>query len=42
MRTNFEKFTPKAPRNEQPETKGRKLNKTKRGISHKREWSESL
>ena len=37
MRTNFEKFTSKK-RNDEPLTKGRKLNKTKRGISQKREW----
>lgn len=45
MRTNFEKFTNKKAARQESATElckqvyGRKLNKTKRGTSQKREWN---
>ena len=40
-RTNFEKaVTTKAPKTLEEQSKGRKLNKTKRGTSAKRSWNE--
>lgn len=35
---NFEKMAKRSNRGEEFETKGRKLNKTKRDRSHKRNW----
>lgn len=40
-RTNFERIVPTKARREDAQTKGRKLNKTQRGESSKRNWQEA-